>query len=88
MGSLGASTVNDVIVDALPKFKNKDYQVLFVTGKEYYEKVKDLKTSKNVKIVPYVEGLSGLMKDTTLMVTRAGASTLSEILSFIEEDRN
>lgn len=81
MGSLGASTVNDVIVNALPKFKNKDYQVLFVTGKEYYEKVKDLKTSKNVKIVPYVEGLSGLMKDTTLMVTRAGASTLSEILS-------
>ena len=81
MGSLGASTVNDVIVSALPKFKNKDYEVLFVTGKEYYEKVKDIKVSKNIKIVPYVDGLAGIMKNTTLMVTRAGASTLSEILS-------
>ena len=79
MGSLGAATVNDVIVSAIPKFKDKKYQVLFVTGKDYYEKVKDLKVSKNVKIVPYIEGLAGLMKDTTLMVTRAGASTLSEI---------
>ena len=79
MGSLGAATVNDVIVSAIPKFKDKKYQVLFVTGKDYYEKVNDLKVSKNVKIVPYVEGLAGLMKDTTLMVTRAGASTLSEI---------
>ena len=79
MGSLGAYTVNDIIVSAIPKFKDKKYQVLFVTGKDYYEKVKDLKVSKNIKIVPYVEGLAGLMKDTTLMVTRAGASTLSEI---------
>ena len=66
MGSLGSRTVNDKIVSFLDDFKNKDYEVMFVTGNSYYEKVKDLKVPENVKIVPFI--------------SRAGASTMSEIL--------
>lgn len=80
MGSLGSRTVNDKIVSFLNEFKNKDYEVMFVTGNSYYEKVKKMNVPKNVKIVPFIYEMPSLMKVTDLMITRAGASTMSEIL--------
>ncbi len=80
MGSLGSKTVNDKIVSFLDDFKDKEYEVMFVTGNSYYEKVKDLKVPANVKIVPFIYEMPSLMKATDLMITRAGASTMSEIL--------
>jgi len=80
MGSLGSKTVNDKIVSFLNVFKNKDYEVMFVTGNSYYEKVKNMKFPSNVKVVPFIYEMPSLMKVTDLMVTRAGASTMSEIL--------
>ena len=80
MGSLGSKTVNDKIVSFLDSFKNKDYQVLFVTGNSYYEKVKKLRVPSNVKIEPFIYEMPSLMKVTDLIITRAGASTMSEIL--------
>ena len=35
----------------------------------------------NVKIIPFYEGLTKVMKKTDLMVSRAGASTLSELIA-------
>ena len=81
MGSLGASTVNEVIVSSLPRFSKESYEIVFVTGKGDYEKIASLKFPNNVKVVPYIDGMTGLMKKTDLMVTRAGASTLSEIIA-------
>ena len=49
--------------------------------KDYYEEVKNKKFPSNVFVKPYIEGLTGLMKKTDLMVSRAGASTLSEIIA-------
>ena len=80
MGSLGSRTVNDKIVSFLDMFKDKDYEIMFITGNTYYEKVKGIKTPKNVKIVPFIYEMPSLMKSTDLMVSRAGASTMSEIL--------
>ena len=60
-------------------FRGKDYEIMFITGNSYYEKVKKLRTPDNVKIVPFVYELPALMKVTDLMITRAGASTISEI---------
>ena len=68
----------------LPFLQNIDkepYEVLYVTGKNYYEKYSKNKFSKNVKVVPYVENLSSLLKDIDLIITRAGASTIAEITS-------
>ena len=81
MGSLGASSVNKVMVEALPKLGKESYQVVFVTGKQDYDEINKNKFPKNVKVVPYIDGMSGFMKNTDLMVTRAGASTLSEIIA-------
>lgn len=81
MGSLGSSKVNEYLVKVMNLFNGKDYEVMFVTGKDYYEEVKNKKFPSNVFVKPYIEGLTGLMKKTDLMVSRAGASTLSEIIA-------
>lgn len=81
MGSLGSKSINDKISSYLNDFRNKDYEVLFITGNSYYEKIKNLKVPNNVIIKPFVYELPSLMKVADLMVTRAGASTISEILA-------
>ena len=81
MGSLGASKVNDFLIKTMSLFNNKDYEVLFVTGKNDYEKVMEHKFPSNVKVVPYIDKMTRIMKQTDLIVSRAGASTLSEIVS-------
>lgn len=80
MGSLGSKTVNDKLVSFLNSFRDKDYEVLFVTGNTYYEKIKKTHVPSNVKIVPFVYEMPSLMKVTDLMITRAGATTMSEIM--------
>ena len=80
-GSLGSSVVNEKMLDFLKNIKNEDYEVLYVTGKSSYEKFMNNKFSKNVKVVAYVDNLSGLMKDMDLIISRAGASTMAEITS-------
>lgn len=79
MGSQGSTTMNRKLKETLPLFKNKDYEVVFVTGKGYYDEYKKVKTSSNVKIVPYLENMAQVLKKTDLIVSRAGASSISEI---------
>ena len=81
MGSLGSSRVNDFLVKTMSLFKGKDYQILYVTGNSEYEKLKDIKLPDNVKMVPYIENMTRIMKKTDILVSRAGASTLSEIIA-------
>ena len=81
MGSLGSSSVNKVMMEAMDKFKTKKYEVLYISGKTLYEKIKDNKFPTNVKVLPSYEGLTGIMKRADLIVSRAGASTLSEIIA-------
>ena len=81
MGSLGAGRVSKYLERELNYFKDKDYEVLFVTGKGSYEEVMKYSYPKNVKIIPFYEGLTSVMKKTDVMVSRAGASTLSEIIA-------
>lgn len=81
MGSLGSSSVNKVMMDSLDKFGAKKYEVLYISGKTLYEKIKDNKFPSNVKVLPFYEGLTGIMKRADLIVSRAGASTLSEIIA-------
>ena len=81
MGSLGAGRVSKYLENELRKFTGKDYEVLFVTGKGSYDEVTKHSYPKNVKIISFYEGLASVMKKTDVMVSRAGASTLSEIIA-------
>ena len=81
MGSLGSKTVNEKIEEFMYSFRSKDYEVMFVTGNSYYDKINTKRFPSNVKVVPFIENLPSLMKCTDLMVSRAGASTMSEIMA-------
>ena len=80
-GSLGSFTINQKMQEFLQKMGNKDYQVLYITGKNYYDDFIKIKYPNNVKIVPYLDNLSGLLKNIDCLVTRAGASTIAEIIA-------
>ena len=79
MGSLGSTTMTLKIKELIPGFNDKNYQVLIITGKKYFDEYKDIPVSKNVKIVPFMDDLINLLKDSDLIVSRAGASTIAEI---------
>ena len=81
MGSLGSLTMTKKLKEILPLFKGKKYQILLITGKNYYNSYKDIKLSRNVKVLPFYDNLIGLMKDADLIVTRSGATTIAEITS-------
>lgn len=81
MGSLGSYKMNDFLVDIMSSFKEKNYDVLFVTGKNYFDDMKKKKFPSNVHVVSYIENMPGLMRNVDVMVSRAGASTLSEIIA-------
>ncbi|MGN1338111.1 MAG: undecaprenyldiphospho-muramoylpentapeptide beta-N-acetylglucosaminyltransferase [Candidatus Coprovivens sp.] len=81
-GSLGSATVNEKMKEFLHKVDKATYEVLYITGKNLYEDfIKNEKFPENVKVLPYLDNLAALLKNTDLIVTRAGASTMSEIFS-------
>ena len=79
MGSLGSKTVNEVLKSSLTKF-DSSYEVLIVTGKDYYENYKKIKRNSNVFIEPFIDNLNRLFSKTDLLVSRAGATTISELI--------
>lgn len=82
-GSRGARRINEAALGALEKFAAADYQVLFVTGQVYFDKIqaelKNKKLPKNVAVVPYVDDMPQILPEIDLIVGRAGATSLAEI---------
>lgn len=79
MGSLGSSTMSQKIKELIPEFSEKKYEILIITGKNYYENYKKLNLPNNVFVLPFLENFTGLLKSTDLIISRAGASTIAEI---------
>lgn len=83
-GSQGAIKINDSMVATLNDFAEKPYQVIFVTGAKRYEDVKQQMTdrkinvAKNIAVVPYISNMPQLMPRVSLVVGRAGATSLAE----------
>ena len=79
MGSLGSQTITNTMKNIIPSFEGKNYEVLFVTGKNYFDSYKEIKIPKNVKMVANLDDMLNVLKKTDLIITRAGASTIAEI---------
>ena len=60
MGSLGSMTINKELEHIATNFKNKDYEVMIITGKNYFDNFKDVKI-KNVKIVPFLNNMLNVL---------------------------
>jgi UDP-N-acetylglucosamine--N-acetylmuramyl-(pentapeptide) pyrophosphoryl-undecaprenol N-acetylglucosamine transferase len=80
LGSLGASIISSKIIDFL-KIAGDQYEIMFITGKSSYEEISKLNFASNIHLFPYIENQTRIMKQADLIITRCGASTLSEIIS-------
>lgn len=81
MGSLGSASVSQKMLEILQQLKGKDYNVLYVTGRNNYQYVADNFTcSENVKIVDYIDQLN-IAGNCCLVVSRGGATSACEYMS-------
>ncbi|QQE80704.1 undecaprenyldiphospho-muramoylpentapeptide beta-N-acetylglucosaminyltransferase [Alicyclobacillus sp. SO9] len=84
-GSRGAETVNQVLVDLIPRFHSKqDWQLLYITGEAHYESVQRQLSAPlpaNVAVVPFAYDMPHLLPQAAVVVTRAGGATLAEVCS-------
>ncbi len=78
-GSLGSNSVNNKMKEFLRNFNKDDYQILYITGDNYYDDFIKEKYSDSVKIIPSIKDLPGVIKSSELVISRAGASTIAEI---------
>lgn len=79
-GSLGARTVNESIAASLDTITATGAQILWQTGKLYYEQCLAMADGKaHVKVCPFISDMAAAYRAADLMVSRAGASTISEI---------
>lgn len=79
-GSLGARTINESVAAALELFEQRRIQVLWQTGKLYYEECSAKAAGyKNVRVEPFISDMATAYGAADLVVSRAGASTISEL---------
>ena len=81
-GSLGARTINDSMKGAVKRLLDSGASVLWQTGKFYADEcrkaVEDI-NDENLQVEPFVNRMDLVYRGADLMVSRAGASTISEI---------
>lgn len=81
-GSLGARTINQSVIAGLQKLKEAGIQVLWQTGKFYFEDAKKAyepyKTS-DIVVTDFVKRMDYAYAVADLVISRAGASSISEL---------
>ena len=85
-GSLGARTINQSIIAHLPELLNSDVQVIWQTGKNYFEECKaalvdeeGLEGDKRIVCTDFVSQMPLAYALADLVISRAGASSISEL---------
>jgi UDP-N-acetylglucosamine--N-acetylmuramyl-(pentapeptide) pyrophosphoryl-undecaprenol N-acetylglucosamine transferase len=78
-GSLGAASINTAIVDNLKQLIDFDIQIIWQTGKAYYDKYKNL-ASEKIWISAFIENMNDAYSACDLVISRAGATSIAEIL--------
>ena len=77
-GSLGARAVNKLISEHLEYFKKEGVQLLWQTGKLYYEQYKQYQ-SDTVQVMAYIDQMDMAYAAADVIISRAGASSVSEL---------
>ncbi|MBN1183687.1 MAG: undecaprenyldiphospho-muramoylpentapeptide beta-N-acetylglucosaminyltransferase [Bacteroidales bacterium] len=81
-GSLGARTLNNAVVMRLEEIKNTNIEILWQTGKYYYNKLKEeigANLPQNLHMMDFVSRMDLAYNVSDLVVSRAGALSLSEL---------
>lgn len=81
-GSLGARTINNSVIGGLQKLKEAGIQVIWQTGKFYYEDAKkeaDKSANPLLTCTAFVKNMDQAYAVADLVISRAGASSISEL---------
>lgn len=86
-GSQGAQAINEATVNLIKEKLNKDYQIIWATGRNQYDIVKEsfekanisIKNIKDVTVVSYIYNMEELINIADLVICRSGAMTITEI---------
>lgn len=81
-GSLGARTLNESIAANLDLLIRKKIQVIWQTGKFYYDKAVEevnLYNNKDIHVMPFINRMDLAYSVADVIISRAGAGTISEL---------
>ncbi len=81
-GSLGARTINQSVIKSLKKLGDSGIQVIWQTGKYYYQDaLKSFEENRcdNVKVMDFISRMDYAYLVADLVISRAGASSISEL---------
>ncbi|WP_292011029.1 undecaprenyldiphospho-muramoylpentapeptide beta-N-acetylglucosaminyltransferase [Chryseobacterium sp.] len=81
-GSLGSRTLNNAWKSHLDEIVNKDYQLIWQTGKlDYKDILEETKhiSNRNIKIVEFIKNMEAAYSAADIIVSRAGAIAISEL---------
>ncbi len=89
-GSLGAENINNAVINLYHYFKDDDkIQILLIPGRRFFKKIVERK--KNItnyrdklifKVFEYINEMNEIYKISDLVISRAGANTISEIIEY------
>lgn len=81
-GSLGALSINEAVQNALPKWIDSGYNVLWQTGKRFHETNSAWVLDKgfdHTKVLGFIERMDFAYAAADVIVSRAGAMSVSEL---------
>jgi len=89
-GSLGAEKINNTVTGLYDYFKdNNKIQILLISGKRFYDQL--IENKKNIlkskdkiifKVFAYISEMNEIYRVSDLVISRAGANTISEIMEY------
>lgn len=78
-GSLGAKVINETLAKHLDELLGTGLQIVWQTGKLYYERFRELGEREGVQIREFIQKMDLLYAAADLIISRAGAGTISEL---------
>ncbi len=84
-GSLGARTINESLLKDIHLLLDKDIQVIWQTGKIYFDKLREQLTQQGLWnnprliVTPFISNMPDVYALADLVISRAGASSISEL---------
>jgi UDP-N-acetylglucosamine--N-acetylmuramyl-(pentapeptide) pyrophosphoryl-undecaprenol N-acetylglucosamine transferase len=81
-GSQGSRTINDCLLQQVDRINNENVQLIWQTGKLYYNKIKeelDPKKLSNIKYLDFINRMDLAYCIADVIISRAGAGTISEL---------
>lgn len=79
-GSLSSSSLNKIIKEVIKKGTNNNIHLFVISGNKNYENLKNLE-NEHVTIIKYEKNMITLMQKMDFIIMRAGATSISEIIS-------